>query len=162
MTLSTYPDDGFTIASGPGNFYSGAAAGFIPPSNGSLESVTLLLRGYDGQNGQEIYCQFCETDFNNQPLPGPNFICPPPNNGSLAPFNFKLSTPVNLVAGKTYWIFIYGKLDPANMSQGTRLNWVAGGNPVGEITYQKSLQFVLSGCQSSPIRPAFMLALGPT
>jgi len=157
MTLSTVPDDGFAIVSGPGNFYTGAAVGFIPPSNGSLESVNLLLKGYDGQKGQEIYCQFCESDSNDQPLSGLNFICPAPNNGSLTFFSFRLAAPANLIAARLYWIFIYGKLNATNMVHGTKLNWVTGGNPVGEIAYKKSMQFVLSGFQPSSIRPAFTL-----
>jgi len=157
MILTTLPLDGFRIGTGPGDIASGAAVAFIPQSACNLTTATLLLRGYDGFNGQQISLQLCDNSQTNEPLSGTDFICPPPNDGSLATFTFNLQPPAVLKLGITYWLFIYGRLNDTNFSHEIKLNWVMGGVPSGDIIYQKSLQFTQSGFFPSSICPAFAI-----
>jgi hypothetical protein len=158
MILNTFPTDGFSIGTGPGNVASGAAVSFKPHTDCSLINATLLLQGYDGLNGQQISLQFCDNSPTNEPIPRTDFICPPHNDGSLASFAFNLQPPAALKAGSIYWIFIYGRLNAANFSHEIKLNWVNGVTPEGDFDFKGSLQFFQNSFSPSLICPAFKVS----
>jgi len=158
--LSSSPADAFSIAAGRGAVSTGGAVAFKPQQNFNLTSVTLLLREYTGENGQQIKMQLLGNDAGGSrpgDLISEAFLIPPPNDGSVAEFTFNLPANVALQADVIYWIFVYGEITDASFANGALLYWVTGGNPAGGADYVQSLLYAQNSFQPSTAIPAFTI-----
>ena len=111
-------------------------------------------------NDQQIQIQLCSDIGNN--VPGPTiaaqFKVPGHNDGSLAQFNFDLSSKVGLSAGTIYWILLYGLLNSTSLAKGALMYCVAGANPSGSATFIQALSMTDSNFQATQTIPAIGIA----
>lgn len=155
----------FNLAFESGNTFGGAVL-FTPSENIDMSSVTLWLNNYNGQNGISpsvaIYDSY-QISGNTYALAAEiaNLNTPPPNDGSMAAFNFSAPAETMLEAGQAYWLFAYGFWG-GGAGFGAACYWNAGGSLSGEAVYDQADYFNNGGLAGpSSVVPAFALNTVP-
>lgn len=172
---------GFSISTLGQLSSSGGAVEFTPSEDIYVDSVTLWLSDYTGQHNQTIFAGI----YNNNDNPVFNlgtandypwqqilsFSPAAPNDGSLASFNFSnpTGTPIYNPTGSTllsantpYWLVVTAEGQPGN-NMPVVANWVGGGTPTGEASYDGSDYYNVYGgsYDSSSALPAFTIDIVP-
>lgn len=174
------PDDetGFSITVLGQLSSSGGAVEFTPQEDIYVDSITLWLSDYTGQHGQTIIAGLYYNSDDSAFNPGTatdypwdqilSFSSPAPNDGSLDPFTFSnpTGTPIYnptgstlLSAGTPYWLVVTAEVKPDGNHMPVAANWVGGGTPTGEASYDGSDTYNVSGSSfdSSSVVPAFTI-----
>lgn len=157
-----------------GGFAGGGAVAFTPLHDFSVSSVKIWLTGYTGldmygNTNQSFYAGI----YTDQPAVDPGYDddqpglllaslnVPPPNDGSLAPFDFlNPSSATVLQANTKYWIFIYESTS-GSFNYDSYPQWVAGDTPVGDAIYNGSQSFWAFDFSPSSATPAFAINAVP-
>jgi len=165
ILIKNFPTSGglYVGTDSPGN-YEGAAVAFTPSEDCTLTNATVELSGYDGTYGQlaslSIFSDMSEPDNTGMPHQPSEQLASgtvAPNDGSDASFTADFPGGLNLTANTTYWLFVQDT-SPNGWQGPNGFYWVGGGEPTGDVAYDGSEAFIVSGFEPSSDPPVFSIA----